>query len=826
MHFVRTIVVSFLLLITSNIQAATDPVTWSLFPATGFASTATGSISSVVYTLTNTLPRPAKLVTNFARKGGNFYTLDLCNNQTIAPNASCSIFNLFVPIKAGQASMQLTYGYHNNRIPLPTLIATATGQGGELIVGSITGLPPAFTLSNPEQRPTFSVTYTNVGTTDVIGYAGDSGGLNLLTSTPSTVATVAVTSNSCGTFGSPVTLNQGQSCIVEGQLTPVSLGTVNVSGLFTYDSGSKTSTPSATSTVISGGSTCLVHGHVLLPLPANTYKYADNVVKFSFENECNTGSVELGQVVITSNSSPAATITTNPTYDLCSNKILGPNESCSVTASVIPKATGSLTVTASVNQVTATTGSDVASNIQAQHHILFVNQCPFNVWYGIQNGDGGSLPTSKSPDPNIAKYSPNVPPTSAYLLAAQVQGSVPSIIDLTTSKYINGKLWPRTGCTLQAGQFNCAIGTCATLSNSGACVTTGNSLANPQSPNTLFEATLNSAPGTDGVYDVSIINGMTVPVEVKAFGPTTGNTSSNIYNCSAAGAIIQPSTNSNLGACSWSFDPSSTLSSITNVNNDFYWVTPGVDDACTNATGCGMAYTTSPSSVNPGGVPINRRVGNFLGYNPLTNNVGFTDRCQWGSLNLFTKYSMGVQIAGQTMSNNYGTSFVLGSNTYNAYNVLLACTPDSTASSGDSADSCFQTLNGAQFLQCCGCLNWDGVTLPSAQCGSKGTGYLPGDNLDWTTNAIPMTDGTNSGICTDPYTPGPIGSTYTIANAVSWLKYGCPTAYVYQFDDPSSSFQCTEDSGVKLTTSYQVTFCPGGLTGLPSGLTDGRSTPP
>lgn len=842
MDFVRVALAAFLSVFLINTHAAKDPVGWSLSPTTGFTSTKVGSASTVLYTLTNHLPRPVQLVTEIKTDNGAFHIVDGCHNHTIATGASCSVAIAFAPTVAGTATLQLVYGYHNNRIPLPVLTATATGNvSTETVLGVVAGLPPAFTLSNPEQRPDFSVIYTNTGLSDVTGYAGTAGGLNVLSASPTSVATVAILSNSCGTQGAPITLQPGGNCTVIGQLSPVAIGTVAVRGFFTYDGDTKTASPSATSHVINGSVGCSVHGYASLPLPGNTYKYADNVVQFTFENECTSLSAPLGSVSFTSNSSPQSTITTNSEYDLCSGRTLAPGADCTITASVIPEAIGSLQIRASVATVSgtssATTSANVATNQQATHHVLFVNQCPFPVWYGIANGNGTECPgvACKTPDPNITTSTP-FPPVSAYYLPSQIPRSSPSTIDLAADSYQNGAYWPRTGCTVQGGQLNCTTGTCATLPNSGACVAPPAALNQPQQPVTKFEATLISGAGLDGVYDVSVINGMNVPVEVKAFGPTVNITPQTVYQCTAAGAIIQPpignppTLTSPLGACNWKFDPSSTLTTIPNVNNDFQWVTAGTDDGCGSGPSCGMSWSTYPSSTNPGGgnPPNVRRNGDFLAFTTLTNSVGFSSPGQWGSVNIFDKYSIGVEIPGQTAEFNYGTQNIFGTNTYDANYNLIACVPDHSASTFTpgpppfgSADSCYQVnLTGGQFRQCCGCVNWNeapyALTLPSTPCGfNSSTPYLPTDNPDWKTRNIPLNG------AEPPSLPA-----YTIQNAIAWLKYGCPTAYVYQFDDVTSSFTCTHDGATPLETSYQVTFCPGGVTGLPPGATEGRNSQP
>ena len=60
--------------------------------------------------------------------------------------------------------------------------------------------------------------------------------------------------------------------------------------------------------------------------------------------------------------------------------------------------------------------------------------------------------------------------------------------------------------------------------------------------------------------------------------------------------------------------------------------------------------------------------------------------------------------------------------------------------------------------------------------------------------------------------------TENVLGIISWMKAACPTAYSYPYDDKASTFQCTASE----TTEYTITFCPGGGTGLPANIIDGR----
>ena len=563
-----------------------------------------------------------------------------------------------------------------------------------------------------------------------------------------------------------------------------------------------------------------------LPLPTNSYKYADNVVKFKITNECARGEppITLGEVRVTATTGTATT-TKNHTYDLCSHQTLTSGSSCYVTASVIPRNVGNLGITATVTplggiQHSVTTNAVIATNQQPTHHIVFVNQCNFDVWYGIANGTNANCPGPNciTPDPNLLTY-PNGAPPSAYLIPAQVPGQVPSTIDLAVASYQNGAFWPRTGCRLNShNQFICTTGACASMPNSATCNSTGR-LIQPQPPYTKFEADIEPIAGADGNYDISTTNGMTVPVEVKAFGPPTGNTATTAYNCSGAGAIMQPATNNVLGNCSWNYNPSSTISG-TNINNDFYWLTSGADDACSSSelpNLCGMAWGTGPDSIGTYAPPINRRLGSFLGFATLDVFAGFTvqgtNNATWGSDNIFTRYGLDIQIPGQSENNcTYGTipkEVIFPENSCLSYYALVSCP---AISSTNAFNSCYQSPVNNDFNHCCGCINWTN-TQPSAECGSLSQDqYQTGMNYDWTGS-------------TGRTIPAPVGN-YTIEQSVTWIKDACPTAYAYTYDDPSSLFKCDQDGSTDLYTSYQVTFCPGGINALPEGATDGRSTPP
>ena len=100
-------------------------------------------------------------------------------------------------------------------------------------------------------------------------------------------------------------------------------------------------------------------------------------------------------------------------------------------------------------------------------------------------------------------------------------------------------------------------------------------------------------------------------------------------------------------------------------------------------------------------------------------------------------------------------------------NNLFAC-------SGPYSQSCYSA--GATST-CCGCAVWPGYPVTST-CQSQ--------NPDWNSTVLPW---------------------------VTFAKSACPTAYSYQYDDPSSTFVCRSEGDLN-GTDYVITFCPGGRRGF------------
>lgn len=790
----RAWIASCLIAFISLGYAGSDPVSWSLSPATGFELVPIGSSSSVTYTLKNNLPGSVIMYTQLNSSNGNFTIVDSCNNQSLAPNATCTVTLTSTPLQAEKASIQLIYGYHNNRIPLPTLSVETSSIPVGNIRGAFVNVPSSFNLSNPTEQPIVSVIYTNIGDASITGFAGDASNTHLITATPASVASVTILpGNTCGTSSNPITLSSGEFCEVRAQLTPLSIGAVNLVGLFTFNSGASTAQPTANTSVVNGSSACVATPSVRLRLPLNTYYNADNIVEFIFKNQCTSTSSTLGPVTLSTVFSPNTGQTTEllTGTDTCSNTVLPPQGSCKVAASVSASGNGSSQITVNANvlsegiPIVAETTAAI-TNSAYQHTVHFINQCPFPVWYGVANDN-----TTNKADPT----NPAAPVN--YLLIPQISGLPPAVKTITFPGDYLGLFFGRTGCQNVGGQLFCKTAQCqpSAVPNGGKCIL-GNE---PPPPYTKVEMNFFSAAqgdgSFDGVYDVSLIEGFNVPIEMKGLGPKatvipfppTANNSA--FQCTTAGSPIQasnpPTPSAPLGSCSWEVTPPST----NNMAPQFFnFVTDGDTAAGQNNCNCnsenpvcGIAF----KAANPEKGNLIMSCGQLLGTWSLktlctqpfastvpataNNNSRVRFNCD-SDISTISGTQPGYPV-GTTLSSLYGCIF----NTANP-NYLNSC------------------YGSGATTFCCGAADWNTTTPYITAQDEQSTTQNP----DW---GGPTVTGLST-IVPSPY------------ESLVWYKEACPTAYSYPFDDHSSSFYCKQSSpGANVKMDYQVVFCPGGLTG-------------
>lgn len=818
MHVVVRFV--FFLLIPIFAYAAKNPVTYSLTPGSGLpTTTSVGSSYSLNYTLTNNLPfRLTMKPSGHTNTGIGFSVTDNCSGVTLASGGTCKIGVLFTPVKAGAANFQLYVNYDNNSVPLPTLSTTVQGSSTTEISGNVTKRLPANSVVNTGYTVTFQ--FTNKSSSSItassVNITGDSSNYSISTNT----CTSAIATN--------------HSCTVTGTYTPKAEGQQTIGVTYAYQSGTKSVALSTNTIASNGGGGCTsVSGDTDLLLPTSTYIYADNVMKFTFTNQCDTASATLGTVSFNGTytgstlkgkkiknakliGSSASTWITKGT-DTCSNSTLAANATCTVTATVVPQATGTnLEINAvlpytqssqSTNATSTTSAENILSNDSSNRMITIVNQCNVPVWMTFS---AAAIPNSPACSATVScpSYStcnngvcyfnnPSLDGNHQFgLMAAANSNQAPDTMNISVSENNAGSSAPsntlynagimgRLGCTatgVSSNPLSCTVNNCGGTANPASGSTDSNGMCAPgtgpsNTPGMTYNAVeftflqnyIAANGTTDGVYDEQTINGFNIPMEIKGRGPSTSGTAP-YANCQPAGGPIQQVTGSastQLGNCGYSY---STPSGKPASNYQFVVYQSGAtdcsgsDSTCNSIAGttCGLAYNTNTNK-------IVKVCGQLAGY--VSVNTGICSQ----SSSLFDPTISGLQTT-YNCSTNY---------TYSTGAQLYAC------SGTYAGQSCYNPNVNNPANSCCGCVDW------------------------WTSAGGSLTVPTSSKMCgiyTNPNWTSPSG---IVQSQIQWVKTACPTAYSYQYDDATSSFTCTvttNGSGTdgQIVTNYQITFCPGG----------------
>jgi len=340
----------------------------------------------------------------------------------------------------------------------------------------------------------------------------------------------------------------------------------------------------------------------------------------------------------------------------------------------------------------------------------------------------------------------------------------------------SGNMFARTGCDSN-GQ-HCATADCDSAANAPCPTGTG---GNP--PNTLLEFTLSNqttAPFGPDFYDVSIINGINL---AASFVPSPGTftaTSGDPYSCAGPGSPTQSGT---LSGCSWTVTP--TVSGVDQTNllknvagsyhtsamlcpnggapNSLGYCECAIDSDCSSAgLVCGLALNAKKNQ------QYTQVCGTKIGW-------WSADQICGSSINNVAPFEpFGAPLnCASTITNSDGTS--------SSYTNLHICTKPADSNNPEQAQSCY---NNQAVSDCCGCAtsssadfsNWPSIV--SSSFGGADNGCYA-NNPQWVSIAQPW---------------------------LVFLKQACPTAYVYPFDDATSTFTCQGSGGASGAPTYEVTF--------------------
>ncbi|HUR81451.1 MAG TPA: thaumatin family protein [Thermoanaerobaculia bacterium] len=213
----------------------------------------------------------------------------------------------------------------------------------------------------------------------------------------------------------------------------------------------------------------------------------------------------------------------------------------------------------------------------------------------------------------------------------------------------SGSVFAATGC--DANGQNCATGMCNLKGKPVVCSTPGVA----PFPGPLSAAEFTFAPFGPDYYDITVINGMNVPVSM-APASVTSQSGSNAYFCQTPGSITASGTG--LQACNWTVSPSSSQAPI-------------------------MAAVTSSGTACPktGSCPG----GQTCGLSPAFGTTTLTQTC-------------GTQIG-------WWTPDEICAFTGNGYGAPINCSANVSLYEcvGTNATSCY---NSAADSTCCGCPSW------------------------------------------------------------------------------------------------------------------------
>jgi hypothetical protein len=389
--------------------------------------------------------------------------------------------------------------------------------------------------------------------------------------------------------------------------------------------------------------------------------------------------------------------------------------------------------------------------------ITFVNKCTEPVWFGLTGGaanNAHNLSSCLTPADCISgsqciEVNPtthqktcffNTPKPINFNYRLEANGGTNSVAIPTYEA--NNIVWSGaiTG-RLRCAQGACAIANCPSDGSPGPDGIAGCSLATGfQQPSTEAEFTL--VKGSSDFYDVEVINGVSIPIQVSPvgpFNPTLDNPKNptDPFFCGSPGAVT-PSASS-LGACSWSFTPPF---------NDYVQVSAGggncsTDSDCANPKICGISF-------NPGNANLfQKSCGTKIGY-WTADQICSTQPSYDGNLHC----SLALQQGSLTE--------------------LYACSgPNYGGSSGYSTDPLVTSA------KTCGCVNWNtvGIQVPSAvtPCIHSNPDWVKyvQPSIQWLKSACPTA-------YTYPYDD--MSSTFTCSamlngiNTVNYVATFCPLA--------------------------------------------------
>lgn len=237
-----------------------------------------------------------------------------------------------------------------------------------------------------------------------------------------------------------------------------------------------------------------------------------------------------------------------------------------------------------------------------ERDFTFVNNCSETIWVGAltnQFKGGFELTGSCTMDSDCMNACPTITgisncSSSCFNGSCTVEFT--GNINTTTADSISGRFWPMTGCSFDGSQECTGSDRCC---DTGSCTISGGGFglqcnSSGDSPNTVAEFTLTSGANND-FYDISLIDGYNVPVEMKPAGTAANapNGFDTMYWCGNPGGV----TSDTSLALDSSFDCKWDTEFGTDCNGNPDFRTVGSLQTCTEDSDCGSGTCNVSSGV-------------------------------------------------------------------------------------------------------------------------------------------------------------------------------------------------------------------------------------
>ena len=314
----------------------------------------------------------------------------------------------------------------------------------------------------------------------------------------------------------------------------------------------------------------------------------------------------------------------------------------------------------------------------------------------------------------------------------------------------SGNIYGGTNCKGSGKDATCETAVCGPYADvQGVACFSGEG---PGGPVTLAEFTL--VPDNVDSYDISLINGVNVPMSMEATGAIPSNPSDD-YWCGAPGGVAGTKV---LNGCSWAFE--------TEDNEVANGQTEPVDYGK-------FLRMVTPTTLNP----------------TSACPEGQVEGSAWDASTATIHIACGTQIGWWT-ADEYCT--VPNRPKGDPFNCLTeANLPSGAPATHQDFYGCVNNVSTSCYQQgatddCCGAPQWTNI-LKSETTNEEAEYYAT--NSQWTQIARPW---------------------------AKFVKLACPTAYSFPFDDVTSTFQCnsTMSTGSENRMAYKITFCPEGKSGF------------